>query len=157
MRRNRERSWTWQLLAGLALAAAGVVLVGFGEWDALKIWTRVISYVGGFLVCVGGMFLIWKETFRAAIRDDEAALDETIIKWKETFLGRINLNGYFLEAYEEEAGYGGRRFRLRSFPPIGPEREAGFIRYLIHEGFIEKRWPRLSRKIEEEAGWAFFL
>jgi hypothetical protein len=40
---------------------------------------------------------------------------------------------------------------------MGREREAAFIRYLIHEGFIEKTWPRLKAKIQEEADWAFFL
>jgi hypothetical protein len=144
-------------LVGLVLAEAGIALVGCGEWDALKIWTRVLLYAGGFLLCTGGMFLIWKEPFGATLRDNDEALDGITLPHKEGFLGRINLNGHFFEAYEEEAEYGGRRFRLRSFPPLCPDREAGFIRYLIHEGFIEKRWPRLSRKIEEEASWAFFF
>jgi hypothetical protein len=76
---------------------------------------------------------------------------------KRKLLGRIDLNGLYFEAYQEETGHGDKRFRLQSFPPIDPEREAGFIRYLINEGFIEKRWPRLSEKIQEEAGWAFFF
>jgi hypothetical protein len=101
------------------------------------------------------MFLIWKEPISAIIVEDEAMPISALRKCQ--ILGRIDLNGIYFEAYEEETGYGVKRFRLQSFPPIGPEREAGFIRYLIHEGFIEKRWPRLSEKIQEEAGWAFFF
>jgi len=74
-----------------------------------------------------------------------------------SFAGELRLNGYYLEAYEEEVNHLGRRFRLQSFPPIGPESEAGFIRYLVREGFIEKRWPSLSTHIQEEASWAFML
>ena len=48
----------------------------------------------------------------------------------------------------------GRRPRASG---ISPEGEAGFIRYLVREGFIEKRWPRLSAHIQEEASWAFRL
>ncbi len=147
----------WKLLIGIVLAEAAVALIGYGQSDALRLSVMVLLCAGGFLVCVGGMFLIRKEPFRVTIRDDEAALDGRTAKCKETALGRINLNGYFFEAYEEEAGNGGWRFRLRPVPSINPEREAGFIRYLIHEGFVEKRWPRLSRKIEEEASLGIFL
>jgi hypothetical protein len=37
-----------------------------------------------------------------------------------------------------------------------PEREAALIRYLINEGLSEQIWPQISRRIEEEATWAFF-
>jgi hypothetical protein len=62
-----------------------------------------------------------------------------------------------LKLMRRESDHLGRRFRLRSFPPIGPESEAGFIRYFVREGFIEKRWPGLSAEIQEEASWAFTL
>ncbi len=39
---------------------------------------------------------------------------------------------------------------------MSPEREAAFIRYLIAEGLSETLWPQISRRIEEEANWAFF-
>ena len=157
MPKIRKRSSKWLLSAGIGLAVAGVLLVGYGSWDALNIRTSVLFYVGGFLVCMVGMCLVWKEPLTAMIVQDEAAPDEAKVKCNETFLSGINLNGYYFEAYEEETGHCVRRFRLRSFPPISAEREAGFIRYLIREGFIEKRWPRLSKKIEGEADWAFFL
>lgn len=155
MLRSRKGSSTWELLAGIVLTEAGVALLGLAGLDSLRLPVQLLFYAGGFLACASGMFLVWNDPFRALPRDD--VLAGAPVKRKEAFLGKIILNGYILEAYEEDAGSDGRRFRLRSFPSMGPEREAGFIRYLVHEGFIEKRWPRLSRKIKEEAGWAFFL
>ena len=116
----------------------------------------MLFYGAGFFVCILGIFLIWKQPLKALITEDEETPKQIASEGK-IFLGRIKLNGYYFEAYEEEIADGGRRFRLLSFPAAGPEREAGFIRYLIHEGFIEKRWPRLSRKIKEESSWAFFF
>ena len=155
MRTIRERSSTFQLIIGIVLAEAGVALVGCGEWDFLKIGRPMLFYAVGFLIFVVGIFLIWKDPLSAMIVEDET--ERVIASGKRKFLGRIDLNGFYFEAYEEETGHGDKRFRLQSFPPIGPEREAGFIRYLIHEGFIEKRWPHLSQRIQEEAGWAFFF
>lgn len=155
MRTIRERSTSVQLLIGIVLAEAGVALVGCGEWDLLQIGRPLLFYAIGFVLFVVGMFLIWKEPLSAMIVEEEAM--PISATGKGEILGRIDLNGICFEAYEEETGHGGKRFRLQSFPPIGPEREAGFIRYLIHEGFIEKRWPCLSEKIQEEAGWAFFF
>jgi hypothetical protein len=155
MRTIREKSSTLQLLIGIALAEAGAALVGCGEWDVLKTGTPWVFYATGFLVCAAGMFLIWKEPLGAMIVEGEAAQNETTDKRKS--LGRIELDGRCFEACEEESDDGSKRFRLRSFPPVSPSREAAFIRYLIHEGFIEKRWPRLTGKICEEAGWAFLF
>jgi hypothetical protein len=109
-----------------------------------------------FLLAVG-MLLIWRKPLSALMVGAETSPDGTASKPKVRLLGRIDLNGHYLEAYEEEDDQLGRRFRLRSFPPIDPEREAGFIRYLVREGFIEKRWPALNTHIREEAGWAFRL
>jgi hypothetical protein len=39
---------------------------------------------------------------------------------------------------------------------LTPEREAAFIRYIVNEGLIENIWRETSKKIEEEAKWAFF-
>jgi hypothetical protein len=152
-----ERSATCELLVGVLLAEAGIVLLGFGEWDPKDTGAWMPFYAAGFLSLAVGMSLIWKEPLSALMIADETPPDGAAGKPKVRLLGRIDLNGYYLEAYEEEADHLGRRFRLRSFPPIGPESEAGFIRYLIREGFIEKRWPRLSALILEEAGWAFKL
>jgi hypothetical protein len=154
MRTISEKSSSVQLLIGIVLAEAGAALVGCGEWDFLQIGRPQLFYAIGFLLFVVGISLIWKEPLSAMISEEEAMPISATGKCK--MLGRIDLNGIYFEACEEGTGHGGKRFRLRSFPPIGAEREAGFIQYLVHEGFIEKRWSRLREKIQEEAGWAFF-
>lgn len=136
MRTIRERSASVQLLIGIVLAEAGVALVGCGEWDPLQVGRPLLFYAIGSLLFVAGMFLILKKPLSAKIVEEETMPIST--KGKHKILGRIDLNDTYLEAYEEETGHGDKRFRLKSFPPISPEREAGFIRYLIHEGFIEK-------------------
>jgi hypothetical protein len=150
----REKSSTSQLLIGTALAEAGAALVGCGEWDVLKTGTPLLFYTAGFIVLAAGMFLIWKEPLSAMIVENGAPGETS---GRRKFLGRIDLNGYYFEAYEDESNCDGKRFRLQSFPTMNPEHEAAFVRYLVREGFIEKRWPRLSGKIRREAGWAFFF
>jgi hypothetical protein len=157
MRTTSERLSAWGLLIGILLAEAGIALFGFAEWDPMETGVRMPLHAAGFLSLATGMFLIWKEPFRALMIGDETSPDGAACKPKVRVLGRIDLNGYYLEAYEEEGDDLGRRFHLRSFPPISPEGEAGFIRYLVREGFIEKRWPRLSAHIQEEASWAFMF
>jgi len=156
MGKTQNASSPWHLLSGIFIAYLGFLLIGCGEWNLLSIGSPLFFYAGGFLMCALGMLFIWKEPLKALIIEDEEAPNQMSSEGK-TFLGTIKLNDYYFEAYEEETAEGGRRFRLSSFPTTGPEREAGFIRYLIYEGFVEKRWPRLSQKIEEEASWAFFL
>jgi hypothetical protein len=146
MPKTRENSW--QLIIGVALAEAGVALVGLGGSGVVNIWATVLIYAGGFLFFGSGIFLVCKEPLSAILVADEPTPGEVS-------LGKINLNGNVFNAYQEAVGSNGKRFRLRSYPPIRPECEAGFIRYLIHEGWIERNWPRLSGKIKEEAGWAF--
>ena len=152
-----ERLSTWELLIGILVAEAGTALVGFGEWDPMETGARMPFYAAGLFLLAVGMLLIWQEPLSALMVGAETSPDGTASKPKVRLLGRIDLNGHYLEAYEEEDDQLGRRFRLRSFPPIGPESEAGFIRYLVREGFIEKRWPGLSTHIQEEASWAFRL
>src|ERR1700730_18462316 len=151
----RERSSTMQLLIGIALTEGGAVLFGCGEWDDSKTGTRLLFYAAGYLLIGVGMFLIWKEPISAIIIEDEVRPIDVIGNCK--YLGRIDLNGHCFEAYQEEASHGGKRFRLEALPQIGPEYEAAVIRYLIHEGFIERRWPRISGKIQEEDSWAFLF
>ena len=157
MRTKPERVTTCELLIGILLAEAGIAFFGFGEWGATESRARVWFYAAGFFSLAVGMFLIWKEPLSALMIGDETSPDGTVLVPKLRLLGRIDLNGYYLEAYEEESDHLGRRFRLRSFPPIDLESEAGFIRYLVREGFIEKRWPGLSAHIQEEVSWAFML
>jgi hypothetical protein len=157
MRTMPEKPATCELLAGILLAETGIGLLGFGKWDPMESGARMSFYVAGFLLLAIGMFLVWKEPLRALMIGDETSPDGAASKLKVKLLGRIDLNGHYLEAYEEEDDQCGKRFRLRSFPPIGPESEPGLIRYLVREGFIEKRWPGLSAHIQEEARWAFML
>jgi hypothetical protein len=157
MRRNPERSSTWEFLVGILLAEAGIALIGFGQFDPMQTGDRMPFYAAGFISLAVGSFLIWREPLGALLIGNETSPDGTAFKPKVRLLGRIAINGYYLEAYEEEADQLAKRFRLRSFPPIAPESEAGLIRYLVREGFIEKRWPRLSAHIQEEASWAFRL
>jgi len=153
VRTIHKKSNSVQLLIGIVLAEAGAALVGCGEWNLLQIGSPLLFYAIGFPLFVVGIFLIWKEPLSSLIVEDEARPISATGKCE--ILGRIDLNGLYFEAYEEETAHAEKRFRLQSFPPIGPEREAGLIRYLIHEGFIEKSWPRLSEKIQKEAAWAF--
>ena len=153
----RDGSSTWQFLTGILLGEAGIALIGFARWDPMNLGANTPFYAGGFLGVALGMFLIWKEPLGALMVEGERSPDGTTLKTKVTSLGRIDLNGCSFEAYEEQTDHDSRRFRLRSFPALCPEREAGFIRYLLHEGFIEQRWPNLNEKIEKEAGWAFLL
>jgi hypothetical protein len=157
MHTRPERLATWEFLIGILAAEAGTVLVGFGEWDSMETEARMPFYAAGLFLLAVGMLLIWREPLSALMAGAETAAHGTASKQKVRRLGRIDLNGYDLEAYEEEDDQLGRRFRLRSFPPIGPESGAGFIRYLVREGLIEKRWPGLSTHIQEEASWAFRL
>ena len=153
-----ERLATCEFLVGILLAEAGIALIGFGKWDPMETGNHMPFYAAGFLLLAIGMFLIWKEPLSPRMIADEASpADGAACKTKVRTLGKIDLNGHCLEAYEEESDDLGRRFRLRSLSPISPEGEAAFIRYLVREGFIEKRWPRLSAYIQEEASWAFRL
>jgi hypothetical protein len=151
----QEKSSTWQLLIGIALAEAGAALVGCGEWDVLKTGAPFLFYAAGSLVFLAGLFLIWKEPLRAMIVEEDEAPAER--RGTRKFLGGIDVNGFYLEAYEDESSHGGKRFRLQSFPAMSSEREAAFVRYLIREGLVEKKWPRLRGKILAEAGWAFAI
>jgi hypothetical protein len=152
-----EQPATCEFLVGSFLAEAGIGLLAFGKSDPMESGARIPYYATGFLFLAIGMFLVWKEPLRALMIGDETSPDGSASKLKLKLLGRIDLNGHYLEAYEEEDDQRGKRFRLRSFPPIGPESEAGLIRYLVREGFIEKRWPGLSAHIQEETSWAFML
>ena len=72
------------------------------------------------------------------------------------FLGKFELNGRSITAYERENDLGGRQLRLNSYPAITPEQEAALIRYIVNEGLVENIWRGMSKEIEEGASWAFF-
>ena len=105
-----EKPATCELLVGTLLAEAGIGLLGFGKWDPMESGARMPFYAAGFLLLAIGMFLVWKEPLSALMIADETSPDGAACKPKVRLLGRIDLNGYYLEAYEEEDDQRGRRF-----------------------------------------------
>ena len=150
MRETNKRDSTWHLFAGVLAADLGMLLIGLGGWDTLKTETRTLIYVGGSLLFLSGLYLVWIDAIRLAALRPEPSLEFTGM-----YLGKFQLNGYLFEAYEREGNNGGKEFRLVSMPSVSPAREAAFIRYIIQEGLIDNLWPQMSKQIEEEANWAF--
>jgi len=150
MQETNKRDSVWHLFAGVLAADLGVLLIGLGGWDALKTEMRILIYLGGSLLFLSGLFLIWIDAVRLAALNHEPALEST-----GTYLGKFQLNGYLFEAYEREGNNAGKEFRLVASPAVSPAREAAFIRYIIQEGLIENLWPQMSKQIEEDANWAF--
>ena len=150
MREFGVRDSAWHLYASVLFNGLVMALICSGALDAVDLWIRVLIYLNAFVLCLGGLYLILKEPFRKAL------LDEPTTESKSICLGAFHLNGHSFEAYERETDYGGRQFRLRSYPSVNPDQEAAIIRYLVHEGLIDDMWPQSSKKIQEEANWAFF-
>ena len=157
MSKTKNQSATWHLLAGLLITEAGFGLLAFGELYLPDTWMHQLSYGGVFLVGLGIFLLSWQKVPRWKTLHDDTGPNSTTVAVREKFLGEISLNGYLLAAYEQEIDCREKQFRLRSFPGLDSEHEARYVRYLVHEGFIDQRWPQVSSKIKEEAGWAFLL
>lgn len=151
MRKACQKQVAWPICVGILLVCLGVALIAFGEWHSLDLSAGCLHYLAGFTVLLGGLFLIWKDPLSAPTFPEELAPEP-----EGVYLGRFKLNGYSFEAYECETTKGGRQFRLISFPAVAPEREAAFIRYIVNEGLVENIWQGMSKRIEEEANWAFF-
>jgi len=157
MSKTQDRSVNWPFLVGLLITQAGFWLLAFGELYLPGTWIHQLSYGGVILVGSGMILLSWQKIPRSKNLHHDNAREPTAVAIREKFLGQISLNDYLLEAYELEVNGRGKQFRLRGFPSLDSEHEARYIRYLIHEGFIDQRWPQVSSKIKEEAGWAFLL
>ena len=145
---NRKNSATYMLM-GVVIANLGMLLIALGEWNSLNGETRILHYVGGSILFLSGLILIWTDARLTVSRN------EPLIKPKRSDLGKFRLNGYVFEAYEQGAGNGARKFRLLSSPSVDPAREAALIRYMVHEGLTEVLSPKMRRQIEKEAKWAF--
>jgi hypothetical protein len=141
---------TLELCIGSIIAVIGIVLIGVAGLYAFDFWTSATLYVAGFLACLGGFVPLWKD-----LPDASVVAHESSVGSENNFLGRFRLNGCSFEAYEREGANGSKHFRLVSSAKIIPEREAACIRYMVNEGLIEDLWPELSKKIKEEADWAF--
>jgi hypothetical protein len=148
MRELKQYHTARELCVGTFLAVIGIMLIGVAGSEMLDDWIRTAMYVAGFVGCLGGCLLMWKDLAAAAVF--------SLACPKGNFLGEFRLNGYFFGAYEREGENGSKQFRLVSSPKMEPEWEAACIRYLVNEGLIEEMWPQMSQKIKEEADWAFF-
>jgi hypothetical protein len=138
------------LIIGVVMAELGMLLIGLGGCDVLNFKTRMLMYVCGGVTCLSGLLVTGMDAIRMPVARNESALIS-----RRSYLGKFRLNGYLFEAYEEGAENGVKEFRSISSPSVNPAREAAFIRYMVQEGLIEDMWPEMSRRIEEEANWAF--
>lgn len=151
MRKAYQTQVVWPICAGILLACVGMALIGFGEWNSLDLSQGWLVYLLGLTFFFAGLFLVWIDPLATPALQDESVSESDGI-----YLGRFELNGRSIRAYERESDLGGRQLRLKSYPAITPEQEAAFIRYIVNEGLAENIWRGMSRKIEEEASWAFF-
>lgn len=145
--------------------ASGIWALCFGLWIvailfAAVLWSVYKSYdiVAVLALCAGG-FLFWLIRFILIRRNEPVKMRqkyELAEYSRELCLEGFYLNGRFFQPYKEAISIGHKKFRLLSRPPMEPEREAALIRYLINEGLSEQMWPQISRRIQEEATWAFF-
>ena len=148
---TKQKDWVWHLLTGVLIADSGILLIGFGGWDSLDLDSQILICASVSILLIGGLFLISIDAIRQG-----ALRPRPILESKGIYLGRFELNDHYFEAYERQGDNGRKEFRLVSSPPVSPEQEAAFVRYIIHEGLIENLWPKTSKQIEEEASWAFF-
>jgi hypothetical protein len=152
MRRQKvlQKQTGWLLGVDILLAGLGVALFGFAEWNRLQFSTWWLIYLSGSFLFIGGLFLIWNGPWCAFVK--EGPTPEADRVW----VGKFNLIGYTFKAYERETAEGSRQFRLSAFPSITRDEEAAIIRYLVNEGLVDNLVDGLSKRIEEEANWAFY-
>jgi len=144
----------WPICVGILLTYIGMALIGLGGWCSFELSLRCLIYLAGFILFLGGFLLIWKDLLSAPACPEEPTAETPELEG--TYLGSFALNGHSFKAFECETDMGRRQFRLISSPPLNSEREAAYIRYLVNEGLVENIWRGMSKKIEEEATWAFF-
>jgi hypothetical protein len=151
MQKTRESNEIWALCLGTLLL---IVIVAAVVWSEYKTYR-----LGSWLVLCTGGFVFWFIGFASTRRGRSIrpqAKSEIGGGSGDLCLKEFYLNGHFFHPVEQERSGGRKQFRLLSATSLSPEREAAFIRYLINEGLSEKMWPQISRRIEEEANWAFF-
>ena len=141
-----------ELGSGLILTIVGIALIAIAAVQPIEQAVDCAIYVAGFAAFGDGVTLIWKDLLNSAAFSGEALLHSP-----GRYLGAFRLNGYHIQAYERQRTEDNRKeFRLLSTPKMDAELEAACIRYLVNEALIEELWPRMSKKIAEEAKWAFF-
>jgi len=151
MEKTRDRGGIWALYLGTMFLIVIVAATLWSEYKAYHLGAWTILCTGGFVFWFIGF--AWSGHGRSA---DPQVKSELAGGSRELCLTEFYLNGCLFRPYEQETLSGRKQFRLSSTPQMSPDREAAVIRYLINEGLSEKMWPQISRRIEEEANWAFF-
>ena len=144
---TRHKIWgLLQVLGGFFTLSSGFVLVGILNWESsTSLAVNLTLGLAGVALCIVGFRLLLIAT----------ADDGSPIRVDGTELGCVQLNGYYLVAYERETPDGRKQFRLASRRTLTPEREAALIRYLALEGFLGSLWPEMKERLQEETEWAF--
>lgn len=150
MRKVRQTNGIGVLYFEAFLLVAIVSLVVWSEYSSNHTMAWIILSAAGFL------FWLIEFVFIGRGAPADPCAQSRIGSSSESCFAKFYLNGYFFQPYEQQTLGGGKQFRLLATPQMSPEREAAIIRYLITEGLTEKMWPRMNRRIEEEANWAFF-
>jgi hypothetical protein len=146
MQKRHKISGLLQVLGGFFALTSGFVLVGILNWESsTSLAVNLILGLAGVALCVFGFRLLL-----VATEDDGSP-----IQVDGTKLGYVQLNGYYLVAYERETPDGRKQFRLSSSRTLTPEREAALIRYLALEGFLGSLWPEMKERLQDETEWAF--
>lgn len=146
MQTSHKKWGLLQIIGGFFSLTFGIVLVGILNWESsADLPVNLGLGLAGIALCFVGFRLLLVAT----------AEDGPRIKADGPELGYVQLNGYYLVAYECENPDGRKRFRLASSRALTPEREAALIRYLALEGFLASLWPEMRERLQEETEWAF--
>jgi hypothetical protein len=146
---TRDKKWDLvRILGGFFSLTSGFVLIGVLNWGSTTyLPVSVALCLAGITLCLFGFSLLLVAT----------ADDPVPVEVDGTELGCVDLNGYYLVAYERETPDGKKQFRLASPRTLTAEHEAALIRYLTAEGFLASLWPEMKERLQEEAEWAFRL
>ena len=135
-----------QIIGGFFALTSGFTIVGIINWESsADLAVNLVTGLVGIVLCVAGIRLLL-----IATADDMPPIHVDGVE-----LGSVQINGYYLVAYEHESPDGRKQFRLASSRPLTPEREAALIRYLALEGFLGSFWPEMKERLQEETEWAF--
>jgi len=146
MQTDHKKWGFFQILGGFFALTSGFVLIGILNWDSSTyLAVNLVVGLAGTGLCIAGFRLLL-----VATADDSPPIDVDGVE-----LGSVQVNGYYLVAYERETSDGRKQFRLASSRTLTPEREAALIRYLATEGFLVSLWPEMKERLREETEWAF--
>jgi len=151
MQKTRESNGIWALYLGTLLLVVIIAAVVWSEYKMYRLGSWIVLGTGGFVFWFIGFASTRHYGPTSSLVDSKSGGSSSEFGLREFYL-----NGYFFQPVEQETSNGRKQFRLLSTPPVSSEREAAFIRYLINEGLSEEMWPQMSKRIEEEANWAFF-